>query len=112
MNLKMILTDLLVEALMGVRLFTNVNDKLFPTLISKNTKSDSERFFSPRYMTLVGGEKPYRITWFTPEKSPIVHLDLDLEEVNQIINTHAVPQRIKDQFGKGARLEFIFNKNL
>jgi hypothetical protein len=87
-----------MESLFGMKIFTKVEDKLYPTLISKNTKPE---------------EKPYRITWFYNDKEPIIHADLDYGELSYIIINRKLPLKIQVKFQPDIRdVELIFKSSL
>ena len=53
-----------------------------PALVSKNTKV---------------GERPFRVTWFNDEMLPYKHYDIDEKEVDELLNSNRLPQRISDK---------------
>lgn len=53
-----------------------------PALVSKNTKV---------------GERPFRVTWFNDEMLPYKHYDIDEKEVDELLNSNHLPQRVSDK---------------
>lgn len=91
------LKSLLNEVLFGRKFLTNIEGALSPTLLSKNTCHDIKRELVP-FQGFVGGEKEYRITWFTPEMGVVGHVDIDKEEADYMILHSDFPPRIKEKF--------------
>lgn len=83
--------EIIVEASIG---------KKFPITLTKNGKP----------VTYVGiasantkpNERPYRITWFTPDLSSNHHVDLTLDEIISILEKKTFPpeivQRVRDRY--------------
>lgn len=91
MKLKVLLMEILVEALFGKR---------FPVQIKKN----GETFVKAGIASANAkpNERPYRITWFSQDFSENRHVDLTLEEVMAILHEKSFPpdivQRVKDRY--------------
>ena len=56
--------------------------KQMPALVSKNTKV---------------GERPFRVTWFSDEMMPYKHYDIDEKELEDLLNTNKLPNRVSDK---------------
>lgn len=89
--LKQILNELLLEAMLG---------KKFPLILTKNGENKTLRGVAS--VNTKPGELPYRITWFTSNLHNNRHVDLTLDEMNNILIKGIFPpeivQRIKDRY--------------
>jgi hypothetical protein len=75
--------EMLVEAMFGkkfpIRMIKNGNEQTLVGVASANAKP---------------GERPYRITWFTPDLTNNRHVDLDFHEMQNILNEPRFPEEV------------------
>jgi hypothetical protein len=96
-SLKSLLMEIIVEASIG---------KKFPIFLTKNGKKTT--YIGIASANTKPGERPYRITWFTPDLSINHHVDLTLNEMISILEHKTFPveivQRIQTRYPKGGEL--------
>jgi hypothetical protein len=89
LSLKILLREIIAEALFGkkfhIHMTKNGSTSTLLSIASANTKP---------------GERPYRITWFRPDLSENRHIDLELEEMQEILRIKEFPPAIIDRLKK------------
>jgi len=84
-EIKSIILELITETMFGVKLNVKLGSKIYPALISKNTRNGQ------------GMDKEYRLTWFNPKTpirgfEPIDHISFNKKDLDYILSNQKLPK--------------------